>query len=83
MEISGFSPLDWVVNCYGVRFMSKLELWFIKRIIKRQVLQGAHRRRIFNLYAMIVDAARDEFKEDNKPTLDSFLKEIHQEALDS
>jgi hypothetical protein len=63
--------------------MSKFELWFIKRVIRRQVIQGNHRRRIFNLYAIIVDAARGEFTEDNKPTLDSFLKKIHQEALDS
>jgi len=63
--------------------MSKCELWFMRRVIKKQVIQGDHKRRIFNLYAMIVDAARDEFTEDNKPTLDGFLKEIHQDALDS
>lgn len=63
--------------------MTKLELWFMKRIIRRQVLQGNHRRRIFNMYAIIIDAARDEFTEDNKPTLDEFLKGIHQDALDS
>lgn len=63
--------------------MDKLELWFMLRIIKREVIQGGHRRKIFNLYAMIVDAARQEFTEDNKASLDGFLKEIHQEALDS
>ena len=64
--------------------MNTIERWFLKRIIRREVFQGAtHRRRIFNLYAMLVDAARDEFTEDNKQTLDNFLKEIHQDALNS
>lgn len=64
--------------------MNNVEAWFIKRIINREVVQGFdHRRKIFNLYAMIVDSARDQFTEDNKPTLDGFLKDLHQEALDS
>jgi hypothetical protein len=63
--------------------MNKFEEWILNRTIRREVIQGNHKRKIFNLYAMIIDAARDEFTEDTKPTLDSFLKEIHQDALDS
>jgi len=62
--------------------MNTVELWLVKRIIKREVIQGFdHDRRIFRLYLMIIDACRDEFSEDNKPTLDGFLEEIHQDAL--
>ena len=64
--------------------MTKFEMWFLKRVIRKQVIQSEHHdRRITNLYTMIVDAARKEFYEDNKPTLDDFLKELHQKALDT
>jgi len=64
--------------------VNKFETWFFKRVISRELIQGPeHRRNIVSLYGMIVYAARDEFKEDNKPSLDSFLSEAHQEALDN
>ena len=61
--------------------MSKVERYIMRRIIRRLVIQGAHRSRILSLYVMIVEATRDEFTEDNKPTLDAFLLGLHQEAL--
>lgn len=61
--------------------MNKLELHFIKKILKKTVVQGAHRDRIIAFYRLLIEAARAEFTEDNKPTLDGFLEECHQEAL--
>ena len=64
--------------------MNNIEQWYLKKLFKREVIQSPeHRNNILKLYTMIVEAARNEFTEDNKSTLDSFLKEIHQEALDS
>ena len=62
--------------------MTKFQKWMLTKIAKKIVIQGAHRSRIIEFYSIVVDAARDEFREDNKPTLDSFLKECNQEALD-
>ena len=63
--------------------MNKVEQWFLKRVIKREVTQGFHHaQNITNLYSMIINAARNEFTEDNKPTLDAFLQDRHQRALD-
>ena len=50
--------------------MTKLQIWIIKKIVKRIVIQGAHRRRIVEFYSLLTDAARKEFTEDNKQTLD-------------
>lgn len=56
--------------------MTRFEKWFLRRVFKREVLQGGdHPARISNLYAMIRQAARDEFTEDNDITLDTFLLE--------
>jgi len=61
--------------------MNKFELWFLQRIIKKAIKQGNHHHKIFNLYKMITDAAREEFSEDSKQTFDHFLNEIHQDSL--
>lgn len=56
--------------------MTRFERWYIKRIFKREVVQGFdHDKRIQNLYQMIRDAAADEFTEDNESTRDSYLLE--------
>jgi hypothetical protein len=49
--------------------------------IKDQVRQGGHKDRIIALYRLVYDAAREQFSEDNKPTLDSFLLECFEAAL--
>jgi len=53
--------------------MTKLERWFLKRLLRREVRQGNHKQRIVRLYVLIAEACKDEFTEDNKPTLDAFL----------
>jgi len=62
--------------------MTKFEKWFVKRVFAKEVTQGYdHNMRIIHLYRMINKAAKKEFVEDNKPTLDAFLKEQFEKAL--
>ncbi len=59
-----------------------LEKWFLRKIIKKTVTQGwSHRLRIIEFYRLLIDGARLEFSEDNKPTLDMFLRDCHEEAI--
>lgn len=54
----------------------------MRRIIRREVRQGHdHDRRITNLYRMVRKAAREEFYEDNDPTLNQFLTECFEASL--
>ena len=69
--------LKFKFNC-----MNWFERWFLKRLCKKLVIQGpAHRRNIIEYYSIMQEAAKKEFYEDNKPTLDSFLEECHKESL--
>ena len=62
--------------------MTRFEKWFIKRIFEREVQQGYdHDKKIMNLYRMVHRAALKEFREDNKPTLDDFLREQFEKSL--
>jgi hypothetical protein len=62
--------------------MNKLELWFFRRILRKMVRQGhLHQRRIIGVYTLIAEAARNEFYEDNLPTLDANLKFWFETAL--
>jgi hypothetical protein len=62
--------------------MTKFQKWLLGIIAKKAVVQGDHKRRIIEFYGVLIDAAREEFSEYNKPTLDDFLQECHQKALD-
>ena len=56
--------------------MTRFERWYLHRILRREVVQGYdHDQRISALYAMIHDACRQEFSEENDPTLDDALRE--------
>ena len=61
--------------------MTKFQQRRLRKIAKRAVTQGDHRRRIVEFYEELVKAARVEFYNDSKPTLDDFLRECHEEAL--
>ncbi len=61
--------------------MTRFQRYILKRIAASVVKQGWHRKRIIEFYHILIEAARKEFTEDNEPTLDSFLTECHQEAL--
>ena len=62
--------------------MTRLETWFFKAIVKKEVKQGGHYAKVLNLYSVISKAARVEFTEDNKPQLRAFLIEAHRESLE-
>jgi len=57
------------------------ERYMLKRTIRKMVLQGRHEEKILTLYSMITCYARSEYTEDNKVTLDHFLRELFEEAL--
>jgi len=59
----------WVFNTYA------------HSIVRHLVFQGNHQKRIEQYYSLLIDAARKEFTEDNKVTLDNFLEECHNNAL--
>ena len=59
--------------------MNKFEMWLIRRIARRAVMQGDHERRIIVLYGAVIAVA--EFTEDNMPTIDGFMAECHEKAL--
>ena len=54
--------------------------FLLRRICRMLVVQGAHRERIIAYYRIMHEAAAAEFREDNQPTLNSFLSECYQEA---
>ena len=61
--------------------MNSLERWFLKRLCWKLVKQGySHKKLITEYYRYIREAAEEEFTEDNKPTLDHFMTECHEDA---
>lgn len=63
--------------------MNWFERWIIERVLYRIVVQGPnHQQNVTGFYKLVADAARNEFTEDNKPTLDHFLTECHKDSLD-
>jgi hypothetical protein len=61
--------------------LSKLTEYTLKKITRKIVWQGGHKQRIIRYYQILTEAAREEFMEDNKVTLDDFLSECHGESL--
>lgn len=54
-------------------------MWITKKI----VIQGFdHRQNIIDYFEILNDAARNEFVEDNKCSLDSFLKDCYENSLE-
>ena len=52
-------------------------------IARRAVIQGRHHQEnIVEMMRIICEAARNEFTEDNEPTIRSFLDECFQEAVE-
>lgn len=62
--------------------MNKFERWVLRGIAKRAVIQGNHKSRIIEYYQIIIQAARNEFTEDNTATLNGFLIECHTQAVE-
>ena len=62
--------------------ISKSEMSKLAKIAKRIVIQShQHRDNIIEFYRILALAAREEFTEENKYGLDSFLIECHRESL--
>jgi hypothetical protein len=62
--------------------VNRFEKWFVERVIANEVKQDwDHTKKITGLYKMINGACQREFYEDNKPTLNGFLRERFEEAL--
>ena len=63
--------------------ISKFKKWFLKYLCKEIVIQGTHRECIIEYYRIMMEVAREEFTEDNKPTLDGFMLDCFKEAQKS
>lgn len=56
--------------------MTRFQQWMLRGILREVVRQdGYQEQKITRLYAQIREAAEQEYYEDNKPTIDSFLTE--------
>jgi len=63
--------------------MNKLERWVLRSITRRAVIQGHdHARNIEEYFSIIVKEAREQFTEDNKPTIDGFLRDRFERSLE-
>lgn len=63
--------------------ITNLQIRVLRWITQKIVIQShQHKSNIIAYYQVLTDAARLEFREDNKVTLDGFLTECHKESLD-
>ena len=66
----------------GAKYLTRLQSYLLRKVARVLVIQGPfHRARIIAYYRVLIEAAREEFREDNKMTLDDFLQECHEAAL--
>ena len=61
--------------------LNRFEAWMLRRIARIVVRQGWHRAKIIKFYSILAYEARQEFTEDNTATLNSFLRECHDESI--
>lgn len=62
--------------------MTNFQIKILKWIAKKIVIQSSyHQNNIIQYYKIIAEAATNEFREDNKITMDSFLIECHERSL--
>lgn len=54
---------------------------FKEKIAKSYILEQVAEHRVYELYKMIAEAAKNRYNEDNQPTLDSFLTECFEGSL--
>jgi len=66
---------------YPMNRLNKIEEWFLKRIVRKITIQGSHRQQMLYVFKKIVDEAREEFTEDNVPTLNYFLQDCFYESM--
>ncbi len=61
-------------------FMNWLTKYVLRKICKRVVCQGNHKKDITQYYAILKQEAIEMFPEDNEVTLQSFLEECHKNS---
>ena len=67
---------------YFSQLKSKIALYLLRVISKELVVQGPHNKEnIVVYYAVMVEAARKEYREETNPGLISFLEECHDDAI--
>ena len=55
--------------------MNRLERWFLRYLLRKEITQGYQKYSVTELYQMIRGVVREKFTEDNEPTTDAFLRE--------
>lgn len=53
--------------------LTRFDLWLLRRIFRKVMVQGNHRNRIERTYSMIREAFEATFTEDNRATQEAFL----------
>jgi len=62
--------------------ITKLQIRILKWIAEKIVIQSHHHQNnIIEYYKILADAAREEFREDNDASLNSFLTECFKKSL--
>ncbi len=70
-----------VSTVIGAYRLEGWRLWILKRIAKRIVTQSQfHRNNIVDYLKIILEAAGDEFTEDNRPTRIGFIDDCYDDA---
>lgn len=61
--------------------ITKFQTWLLRTMFRNLFLQGRHHENnIIAVYSIVTDVAREEFSEDNQPTLNDFLEDCHKAA---
>lgn len=62
--------------------ITKFQVFLLNWIARKIVIQShEHKQNIVEYYKIIADAARDQFREDNRYTLNEFLDECFRKSL--
>jgi len=62
--------------------ITKFQMFVLDWVARKIVIQShEHKRNIVQYYKIVADAARDQFREDNRYTLNDFLDECFKESL--
>jgi hypothetical protein len=61
--------------------LTEFERFMLRRIAKKVVIQGNHFGNIEFFYRVLTEEAAKEFNEDNIPTLNGLLEDIHKKSL--
>ena len=63
--------------------MNKVELWFLRRLLKREFKQGSKPAgNVITFYCLINAAYREEFSEDSGDAMDHLLTTLHRNSLE-